>query len=146
MCLISSYKVPKVAEDPIICYKVLALTCNVLTNEITYVTPFQNCVVEKDVLEGRVEMVAVGDGDVDERDFRRIPEYAVGEGFIHCYTSVCDAETYVHVKRWERSHSCYVGVEYFVFKCEIPVGTEYFMSKDGLTICAKKIRFVQKEY
>ena len=148
MCLRSDKGVPNITKKPMACYKVLRLV-----DSERYETAFQNCVIEKDVLEGQVEMVAEGRVDVAELE-NYFPGniiitdgYKIGGGFIHCYTSESLARC-VARNMANKTDETKFSIHYVVFLCEIPEGVEYFVSRDPYhsEVCAKRIKFVGSRY
>jgi hypothetical protein len=121
MCLYSTTG-KKIAERDIVCYKVLSYWHG------KYYTPVMGKKVKDAVLTGR-RLLRGG-------LFREKEAYGnvmvIGGGYIHVATNL----------KWLRIW--YKGHEHRYFKCIIPKGTEYWVSKDGDEMAARKIRFVEQ--
>lgn len=115
MCLISDTDIPKIAQEDMVCYKVLRKV-SILKSLLGkgYVTPWYNKKVRPKGLikaEGMREII---------RSYYTPPHlrhYCIGGGFIHTYTNLDAARS-----GWPSLMRCRV------FECIIPKGTEYFAS------------------
>jgi hypothetical protein len=127
MCLITDRTKWMVADDDIVCYKVLRLNRK---NNYFY-TPFRNTLVSNAIVEGKREFVADG---IAEFMPRGLSGFAIGMGAIHVYTSEHEAKKHI-------------GPDETIRKCIIPKGTEFVHGHDDfLSDCfaAKKIKFVNE--
>lgn len=106
---------PKVASQDIVCYKYLT---NIRS---LWYTPYQRLNVTEYVNSGKIW----NDTESVIREARTPKIYNISRGYIHSLL---------------RSHLAPVG--YYVFKCIIPKGSEYFKGIDG-DICSKSIKFVK---
>ena len=137
MCLISSYKEPKVAKKPITCYKVLIKDnsfCAKILGDYSYMTPYRRYPVEDGIIDGKINMIARGDNYVNEiyDNTGEKAMYAISGGYIHCYSDLNKA-----------SDDPWGSTDGFVFECEIPAGVEYYTGLNK-KICAKEIKFIKK--
>lgn len=123
MCLYSKTDKPCIAEEDIICYKMLD-RCHGLFCKCK--TPFRGVRVRNAVLTGRRLMKARGRREIIGLHLNvDVKQYAVAGGYIH---------TYKHVPPFI--------IGYIVFKCVIPKGEEYFESGDGREYASRSIKFV----
>jgi hypothetical protein len=133
MCLITDRGKWMVADDDIVCYKVLRL--NRKNNH--FYTPFRNTLVSDAIVEGKREFVADGIAEFmpHAHDNLGIPVgYSVGVGAIHTYAN----------REVAKSH---IGPNETVRKCVIPKGTEFVYGHDNFRyegFAAKKIKFVNE--
>jgi hypothetical protein len=139
MCLVSFRETPYIAKKDIVCYKVMDLRRD------EYYTPVQGFPVDKEIIEGKKNLVAEGCEDIISRIRKKnfipinkyfpfIIEYAIGGGFIHAFLDKeCALDPF---KGNILGNSC--------FKCVIPKGTKYFVGEGSKDICTKEIKFVEK--
>lgn len=124
MCLISKTNIPKIAEEDIICYKILEYT------QLEYTTPFMYLPIRDSIVE------AIGDEDIYKKSaWFRPSKYSIGRGFIHAYTTYETAMKIIPEIECQFFTECQLEV----FKAVIPKGTKYFVSINGKEICAKKM-------
>lgn len=127
MCLVSKTDKPLIAEDDIVCYKILD-RCDSFSCE--YRTPFMGMKVRNAVLTGRCLMKARGKREIiraylGNNSYR----YEVNGGYIH---------TYKHVPFYS------YDIGDIVFECVIPKGEEYYKSYDGTEYASRSIRFIKQ--
>lgn len=118
MCLISNTNIPKIAQEDIVCYKVL-IKPSILKSLFGkgYVTPWYDKKVKPKGLfkaEGMKEIIRDYYASIHPTKL-----YCIGGGFIHTYTNLnaigITGPDFVRQR---------------VFECIIPKGTEYFISID----------------
>ena len=119
MCLYSTTG-KKYAERDIVCYKALGYKNGV------YYTPCQFKIVKDAVLAGRRLLR----GGLFRKKETIDDITVISGGYIHVATNL----------EWLRFH--FQGCRHF--KCIIPKGTEYWVSKGGDEMAARKIRFVER--
>lgn len=137
MCLITKNKSPLIAEDDIVCYKLLVKTGN------DYRTPYKLMYLDNKIVYGKKNLVAEGSEDIEHLPLHGscIPDrYKITGGFIHCYT---DHETAIYRADFFDNNECVVYVT--VFECIIPKGTAYYKG-NNCDICAKEIKLIKKVY
>lgn len=133
MCLrINS--VPKVAEEDIICYKMLE-ECKL--EGYTYHSPFQELPIKDEIVLGLWPYVGLGDRSI--KDVNGHP--SVSEGYIHTYKTLLNAEEMCnyYTKLFEN--------DIHLFECKIPAGTEYYDGLDSNLLpgyASERIVFVKK--
>ena len=116
MCLISKWRFAKKAKKDIVCYKVLDKMGD------KYYTPYMDTIVDINrILKAKGFSFSFFD-DPKEK----------GKGYIHTYASLYYAKEHVSAM------ACKNPV---VFKCIIPKGTKYHISKNCTEFCSKKIDF-----
>lgn len=117
MCLISRWRFPKKAKIDIVCFKVL------LDSYYKYVTIFTGDFVDtRDPLEAKGE------------SFKILYPYTKEIGYIHTYSNIEEAKKLKDSRR-----------NFVIFRCIIPKGTKYHISRDGKEMCSKKIIFKCRE-
>jgi len=127
MCLHSKTDKPCIAEEDIICYKMLDRYYGLFYQ---WQTPFRGMKVRNAVLNGRRLMKARGERKiigVRLDDYSIL--YEINGGYIHTYK---DFPTFGY------------DIGYNVFKCVIPKGEEYFESVNGSEYASRSIRFVKQ--
>ena len=115
MCLISKWRFAKKASHDIVCYKVL----DKMGGE--YYTPYMGTIVD-------INRVLKAKGF----SFSFFEPKEKGTGYIHTYVTL------------QYTKNCLFEIGYnppIVFKCIIPKGTKYHISKDCIEFCSKKIDF-----
>jgi len=144
MCLFleENKRTVKIAKDDIVCYKVM-LRIIYSDGTVVFATPFQDDIVEKEILQGEKPYVAkvpgVGDDrvDISTDEFPLIYSYrhggwgnSIGRGAIHTFTSQKSAKSQAAWFRFITSTSKGdTARAYVIFKCIIPKGTQYFQGK-----------------
>lgn len=121
MCLTSKWRFPRKAKEDIICYKIL------ISNFDYYFSPYR-----AELVDIQKEYKAEGES------FKWKDGYKKDIGYIHAYTLQHDAS---RCCIWENSSHHYL--RYVVFKCIIPKGTLYRISRNGRECCSKKIKFLE---
>jgi hypothetical protein len=129
----------KVSKGNITCYKVLFRTIGG-----DYHTPVQGYPIKHDVVDGSVELYAIGPRNVHPaRNFLGL-ETIVEGGFIHTYATKKDLDDNIN---FIRKVFCTAAVSYEAFKCVIPKGTEYYKGVDDSrrkSYASNCIKFVKK--
>ena len=115
MCLLSDTDIPKIAQEDIVCYKVLIKVSGIkaLFGK-GYLTPWCDTKVRPKGL-----FKAKGGKSILRNCFKP-GTYDVGRGFIHTYTGLDGSRIPKNLIGGHR-----------MFECIIPKGTEYFVSIDG---------------
>ena len=128
MCLVSDTDIPKIAQEDIVCYKVLIKVSNIkaLFGK-GYATPWYETKVKPKGL-----FKAKGGKSILKNYFNP-GTYDVGRGFIHTYTGLDGSRI---PKNFIEG--------YRIFECIIPKGTEYFVSTDGEEYAPDCIIFKRK--
>lgn len=133
MCLIAKNKNPLIAEDDIVCYKLLVQT----TYRGEYRTPYKIMYLDNKIIQGEKNLVAKGSEGIEP--LCTPDRYKITGGFIHCYTDhevATNCADIIDIK-------CFIYVT--VFECIIPKGTAYYKGNNW-DICAKEIKLVKKVY
>lgn len=124
-----------IAKNDITCYKVLSIPQSYVigTNE-TYVTPFTDTPITKDIWTGKNCFIA--EGKFEAIKLTECPLdglYKIEKGVIHTY---CYSFT-------AKKIACEESV---IFECIIPKGTRYIKGGDGWNSCyvSEKIKFLKK--
>ena len=115
MCLTSKWRFAKKASHDIVCYKVL----DKMGDE--YYTPYMETIVD-------INRIFKAKGF----SFSFLDPKEKGKGYIHTYVTLHYAKEYVFEMACEKP---------VIFKCIIPKGTKYHISKDCIEFCSKKIDF-----
>lgn len=127
MCLVSKNNKPLIAEDDIVCYKMLVRGNGFFCK---WKTPIIGMRVRNGVLSGRRLMKACGERKIiGTRLNDNSIEYEVSGGFIHTYRV-----------------SYYKCAGLYMFECVIPKGEEYYKSYDGTEYASRSIRFVSQVF
>jgi hypothetical protein len=121
---------PRIAEEDIICYKVLCKSNGVFGSK--WVTPITEMSIRNAVLTGRRLMKARGEREIIGLYLNDNYIYAVAGGYIHTYKQVPPFPPF------------YYKIGDIVFECVIPKGEEYFKSVDGHEYASRSIRFVKQ--
>ena len=137
----------KVSKENITCYKVLFR--NIISGD--YLTPVQAYPIEHDVVDGSVELYAIGQRNVclgnafcSKTFVKDELETIVKGGFIHTCATKKDLNDYVDFLRKILSNA---AVSCEAFKCVIPKGTEYYKGMDDSkrkSYASHCIKFVEK--
>lgn len=115
MCLTTKTKKVSIAEDNIVCYKVV-----MLCSDGEFSTPFQKAVISKAIISGKSPFFASGDKEITYWPI--VDEYTVGQGYIHTYENLVSAVRFCKSEvMWEN-----IDVSYCIFECMIPKGTKYY--------------------
>lgn len=133
MCLTTKQKKAKISRRKTVCYKIVEIVQN--GAEIEYRSPYTNFLIGKGSIKGtslscRFQRTAKW---VIREDLA-----SIGGGMIHAYTSIGKAIEHVGFLDNISPRSRYV-----IFKCEIPTFTRHYVSRDGMEIAAKKIKFIK---
>jgi len=115
MCLISKWRFAKKTSHDIVCYKVLDKW------EDVYYTPYMGTIVD-------INRILKAQGS----SFSFFEPKEKGAGYIHTFVTLDCAKKYIF------EMGCKNPV---IFKCIIPKGTKYHISKDCIEFCSKKIDF-----
>ena len=142
MCLYTNQKVAKVAEQDIVCYKILYKGNN------SYQTPFQFTLVpSKCFIRGELYTPA------EEGEAKPNPHgcetwqstYLVEEGFIHTCKDIDYGMSFL---KWFKGRQPSPSMEdnCRIYRCIIPKGTEYFEGHDGdgESYASKAIKFIKE--
>ena len=121
MCLYSTTG-KKIAERDIVCYKVLSYWHG------NYYTPIMCKRVKNAVLTGR----RLFRGGLFRQKHKYTNYISIEGGYVHVYSSLMNCRW-----RWSCDECRY-------YECIIPKGTEYWISKNGTEMAARKIRFVKR--
>lgn len=133
-------EVIKVSKGNITCYKVLYRN----TFNDDYRTPVQGYPIGHDVVDGSVELYAIGPRNVGPGHTFFGPETIVKGGFIHTYATKKDLDDCI---RFTRKIFNNTAITYEAFKCVIPKGTEYYKGRDDSkrkSYASHCIKFVKK--
>lgn len=133
-------EVIKVSKGNITCYKVLFR--NFISGD--YFTPVQAYPIGHDVVDGSVELYAIGPRNVGPGHNFLVPETIVNGGFIHTYATKKDLNDSVNFLRKIFNNA---AITYEAFKCVIPKGTEYYKGMDDSkrkSYASHCIKFVKK--
>ena len=125
---------PKVAEEDIICYKMLE-ECKL--EGYKYKSPFQEQPIDNQIVYGFWQYVGLGDRSI--KDINGYP--SISEGYIHTYKALLVAEEMCiyYTKLFEN--------DVHLFECKIPAGTEYYEGVDSNFLsgyASERIVFVKK--
>jgi len=136
MCLRIKNSVPKVAEEDIICYKMLE-ECEL--EGYTYQSPVKEYPINDEIVCGLWPYVGLGDRSI--KDINGFP--SISEGYIHTYETLLIAEGMYNycTNLFEKN--------FHVFECKIPSGTEYYDGVDGYSLsgyASERIVFVKKMF
>lgn len=130
MCLVTSQREPKIAEEDIICYKVL------IKNRDGLYSPILNVKynIELNIAHGELEITEVRIKNTADCIYPyNIALYCIRGGVLHCYKSKHNAKEH---RKW----SC----NSVVYKCIIPKGSKYYVSIDDIEICSDKLILLTK--
>jgi len=127
MCLYSSKENANIAEEDIVCYKVLYQPYIFVKH---YLTPYQYIEISNDIIDGKSYFIAKGEGNVIYDDKSR--KYLVTDGYIHTYANLNMAE-----------ESLYLTANMVIFKCIIPKGTKFYVGWRE-DYASEKIKFIKK--
>ena len=126
MSLISYTNKPLIAQEDIVCYKMLVRKkCFIFS---IYRTPFAYTIVFPFLLK-RFNIPFKARGKEEIRKSYLCIRYVIEKGFIHTYTN-------------SGLIPSLDGIE--IFECVIPKGTEYFACILGKAYASKKIKFIKK--
>ena len=125
MCLYSKQILPRRATKDIICYKVLCCTGS------CFRTPYYDMRMDiNKEYEAKGPKIAKAFIKNNYQKYFAIVE----KGYIHCFTQENAA----------RDMWFYDVRKRVIMKCIIPKGTLYYKSKNGLEICARKIKTLER--
>ena len=134
MCLYCKDSKLKVAEEDIVCFKVV--TFDFVVGCYRPFFQFKNHWIPIGVINGLEPYVPEGDA-VPECD-ELLCEYAWGRGLVHAYKN-----------RFEGGASCLVGPYVNIYRCVIPKGVEYVEGEDDAgcpCYAAKRLVFGERVY
>lgn len=117
MCLVIN-SAAKVAEEDIICYKVLE-ECKL--EGYPYMSPFQENLITSEIVCGLWPYVGLGDRTIKQDN---CGQPIVSEGYIHTYKFKTVAEDMCQYLTKHFENDCHL------FECKIPAGTEYYEGFD----------------
>lgn len=129
MCLIVQSREPKIAEEDIICYKLVKYW----EDADVYVSPLQHFPIAS-------SRKIIGFIQKDDSDYSRVYpgiitrktlDYNVGGGFLHTFMYLKSAK-YIISKVSNKS-------EYRIFKCIVPKGVKYYEGYSKSTLCGNII-------
>lgn len=141
MCLYSNSKEPLIAEEDIVCYKILRHI-----SDTCYVSPYQEMKYEINGLNYPEEKHNIDNIKIID-DFIVIAKnhpsynyittvYQIEQGFLHSYTSQGIEPLNLKMKY----DHLYMRIKsFYLFECYIPKGTEYFISHCGKEICSREL-------
>lgn len=135
MCLTTKTKKVSIAEDDILCYKVV-----MLCSDGEFSTPFQKAVIPKAIISGKSPFFASGDKEIIYWPI--VDVYTVGQGFIHTYENLESA--FNSCKNKENLENLKKFSNYCIFECDIPKGTKYYKGHDDcgeISFASEKIMF-----
>ena len=135
MCLTSIKRETKIAENDIVCYKILEKTKD---EKYPYKTPYQDTPVSREIINGTQEFIGLGNRD-NKHYF--ITSTVISEGYIHTFKFPLIA-----IDECKRLLSCF-GKEYCLYECIIPKSTKYyegFNDQIRTTYASEKIKFIKK--
>lgn len=122
MCLITNKSVPNIANESIECFKLYKRGEKGLA-----LTPFQESLISDNELKGIKPFlpfnIYYSQKKIEEINSKKT-EFAVSSGYIHTY------KTYAHANYHKMLFGKYYNGEFFVAKCIIPKGYEYFEGVD----------------
>ena len=118
MCLVSKWKFPRKAKEDIICYKILTRRNGI------YETPIMCTSVD-------INRPLIAKGN----SFRIINPDIKDTGYIHSLMFVADGKEII-------KRDGYIKAS--LWKCIIPKGTKYHISKIRYEYCSKQIIFIEK--
>lgn len=133
MCLYSKTPIPSIAQEDIICYKLvtkLSFPC-VKKGESVLMTPYRLKVI--DPKKFPFIFKASSDKPIYHYGyncFLGTNMYAIGEGFIHAYTKHPLVSSFIY------NSQC-------IILCRIPKGTKYYVSLGGDEICASEMELIK---
>lgn len=123
MCLRTNQGVPNIAPKNIECFKLYKRGESMLD-----LTPFEEALICDAELKGiRVFLpfnLYLNPKKIEEINSKK-PEFVVSSGYIHTY------KTYAHAKCNKEVLEKYYDEEFFIAKCIIPKGYEYFEGVDS---------------
>ena len=129
MCLSTKQAYPFIAEEEIVCYKLIEKKRNLFGWK--WVTPFKGFRVSKSVVSGKRLLRARG----RRIYYRHIFGNLIGGGYIHTFSN----------NEYEKDAYEIMSVAgYHLFECVIPVGTEYYVSDTEQEYASRSIRFVSQ--
>ena len=117
MCLTTKAKKVSIAEDDIVCYKVV-----MLCSDGEFITPFQKAVIPNAIISGKSPFLASGDKEITYWPI--FDEYTVGQGYIHTYEELVSAVRFCKSEVMLEENISHVS--YLIFECRIPKGTKYY--------------------
>jgi hypothetical protein len=119
MCLISKWKFPKKAKEDIICYKILTRSNGIYKTPITYTS-----------VDINRPLIAKGNS------FRIVNPDIKDIGYIHTLMFVNDGKEIMKRDGYTKATKA------SLWKCIIPKGTKYHISKIRYEYCSKQIIFI----
>lgn len=121
MCLISQKIKPTIAEQNIVCYKVVS------EERRLYYTPVIHMAILKSNRTIKPELFTLN------YDLKKISGgYSIGPGFIHAYRDV------------ESAYRVFSGISHkAILECIIPVGASFYVG-DNNDICATELKIIRK--
>lgn len=125
MCLISRTVIPSIAQEDIVCYKVLE------RNTFFYRTPYVGDIVFPFILKVlNIPFKAKGPERIEPYG-REL--WTIDRGFIHSYKT--KKPNYARTIRGKRA---------VYFECTIPKGSEYFEDINNNEYASKQIKFIKR--
>jgi hypothetical protein len=137
MCLFTKAKHPLIAQEDIVCYKIVHLDWH--RGGGHFITPFQHTPIPDDVMSGECPFKATG-----KKSALRVEN---GYGSFSGNGLVIDSG-YIHA--WvDENVSLTLSDRAAVYKCIIPAGTKYYKGWfNGWaaydSICAEEIKFIER--
>lgn len=126
MCLYSKTPIPSIAQEDIICYK-LVIIVNFFFKKGMLMTPYILKVIDPEKFPFILK--ASSNKPINYFGCTGINVYSIGEGFIHAYT--------------KKLYVSSVGSQRCVILCRIPKGTKYYISLEGTEICASEMELIK---
>lgn len=153
MCLFTQDIYPSIAEEDIICYKVIKFAGK------HPLTPYMSLEIEDDVLLGKKLFCGGLRKHVEFDEWHSVN--CIGEGYIHTFSTLESAKFCLFHEVIPFIHNSNPIFDFFIYECIIPKGTEYFIgfSETGSHFClfnkdkknmplnsyaSDKIKFVRK--
>lgn len=121
MCLRLAKGYAEIAEEDIVCYKLLRYDPSA-SHESKYVTPFQGYPVSTFVIEGKLDWIPTYFcGDVNTIFLT----WTIDVGAVHSCKTLDEAK---QLKEWFAKERQWMEIR--IFKCHIPKGKRYFVGLD----------------
>ena len=135
MCLTTKNREPNIAENNIVCYKILEKTED---EKYPYKTPYQYTPINKEIINGIHEFIGLGDRNNKQHFSTSI---VISEGYIHTFKflpiAIEECKDRINI----------FGNKYCLYECIIPKCTKYYEGFDNqirTTYASEKIKFIKK--
>lgn len=132
MCLYSKTPIPSIAQEDIICYKLVTMVNPLFIGkrESILMTPYRLEVIDPKKFPFILKASSNKPVDYFGYSCFGINIYTIGEGFIHAYTK----KPLVFLQFLQNRR---------VILCRIPKGTKYYVSLEGTEICASEMELIK---